>query len=77
MLSIGVGTPSNRKRRQTYGGYGSIPQQQQQFVQQSPHSSPNLLKAIVATGPLKVSLGSFCSKIFFFCFPKKLSSSKI
>jgi len=53
MLSMGAGTPSNRQRRQIYGGYG---------VQQQQHQTQNLFTAKVATGPLKVSLGSSCSK---------------
>lgn len=50
---MGAGTPSNRQRRQIYGGYG---------VQQQQPQTHNLFTAKVATGPLKVSLGSSCSK---------------
>ncbi|KAL7071471.1 hypothetical protein ACQ4LE_009089 [Meloidogyne hapla] len=52
MLRMGAGTPSNRKRRENYGGYGIL---------QQVHS--NLFTAKVATGPLKVALGSLCSCI--------------
>uniref|UniRef100_A0A915MXF4 Nematode cuticle collagen N-terminal domain-containing protein n=1 Tax=Meloidogyne javanica TaxID=6303 RepID=A0A915MXF4_MELJA len=54
MLSMGAGTPSNRQRRQIYGGYG---------VQQQQPQTHNLFTAKVATGPLKVSLGSSCNCI--------------
>ncbi|CAK5015983.1 unnamed protein product [Meloidogyne enterolobii] len=54
MLSMGAGTPSNRQRRQLYGGYG---------VQQQQHQTHNLFTAKVATGPLKVTLGSSCNCI--------------
>ena len=69
MLSIGAGTPSNRQRRQAYGGYGVL-------QQQSPSTS-NLFTAIVATGPLKVELGSFCSRLLDLDYGKIVSVSEI
>lgn len=59
MLALGAGTPSNRQRRQAYGGYGAAGQG---FPSGGSSSGGGLPMAHVATGPLNVALGSACSQ---------------
>jgi hypothetical protein len=58
MLSLGAGTPANRQRRQSYGGYGAAGQA---FPSGGQSGGGGLPMAHVATGPLNVALGSACS----------------
>lgn len=57
MVGMGAGTPSNRARRQAYGGYGATGQNYGASSGGRGWAGPSL-----ASNPLTVGVGSVCSK---------------